>query len=123
MERTFRLGHKANTAEVISSSTHALAGLGDTGSGDKVAMTEPKHGDEDARRFSVNVPRGFFLSLNVPYDEITFDLKMGSGTFGQVFKAHIAGKRCAVKEVFNNGNAQERLEILEDFGKECKIMR
>ena len=123
LERTFRLGHKPNTAEVISSSSHGLAGLGESAAGDKMAVTEPGHDDHASRRASVDIPKGFFLSLNVPYEDITFDLKMGSGTFGQVFKAHVSGKRCAVKEIFHHGNAQERLEILADFGKECKIMR
>mmetsp|Transcript_11483 Transcript_11483/g.23514 ORF Transcript_11483/g.23514 Transcript_11483/m.23514 type:complete len:429 (+) Transcript_11483:194-1480(+) len=121
VDKTFRLGDKANKAEVINQSSHAIEGLGE-GQGDKVAFNHPNDAEKDARRKSMTVPRNFFLSLNVPYNDITFDLKMGSGTFGQVFKAHIGGKRCAVKEMFLNGSAQERLEILADFGKECKIM-
>jgi len=123
-EKTFRLGQHTNTADtVVTASSHSLQGLGDTETGGKVAFTNHHAAVNDSRRDSLNIPRGFFLSLNVPYEDITFDLKMGSGTFGQVFKAHVQGKRCAVKQLFLHGDAQERLEILTDFGKECQIMR
>ena len=32
-------------------------------------------------------------------DEVTLDENIGKGTFGEVFKGHIQGKRVAVKQV------------------------
>lgn len=68
------------------------------------------------------MPGDFFLGLGIPFDEILLDVRIGSGTFGEVFKGHVAGKRVAVKQIFMNGTAEERIELIADFSKETEIM-
>jgi len=70
----------------------------------------------------MQVPGDFYLGLDVSFEDIALDESVGRGQFGEVFRAHIEGKRVAVKQIFIHGTAEERLELIEDFSKECKVM-
>ncbi|GMH66547.1 hypothetical protein TL16_g04456 [Triparma laevis f. inornata] len=82
-----------------------------------------EEGEEGERRMSLQIDGTFFLGLSFPFDLLTLDSNIGKGTFGEVFKAHVHGKRVAVKQIFMNvTDAEERAEMVKDFGKECRIM-
>ncbi|GMI03518.1 hypothetical protein TrVE_jg11870 [Triparma verrucosa] len=109
----------SNKAKVVSAKSHTFRLQ--KGQGVGVLDKENKAGEE--RRLSLQIDNDFFLGLNIAMDEVTLDENIGKGTFGEVFKGHVQGKRVAVKQMFMNpASPEERVELMTDFGKECRIM-
>ena len=89
----FVVSTERNKATVVSQKTHAFS-PSTTRHGMQPGVVEGRSAiDADKRRLSMQVPGDFFLGLDVLFDEVELNEKVGKGQFGEVFKAHVRGKR------------------------------
>ena len=109
-------GHQLTTVKSVKRSTNKNGH-------DTLEMRVEEHGDNLVpRRESTVIPAGFHVGLNYDFEKIVVDSVIGKGSFGQVFKAHVEGVQCAVKQLFLEGDQDSRDEIQADFAKECTIL-
>merc|ERR1711871_1152704 len=66
--------------------------------------------------------KDLFFGLNIDFSQIEKLEEIGQGTYGQVFRCRYEGKKLATKELFLSEIPTERMEILEDFTKEVRIL-
>ena len=102
----FVVSTKPNTATVVSAKTHSFSpGVNSSKRGMAKGMESRSLREKDKRRESMQVPGDFYLGLDLPFEVIELEEKVGRGQFGEVFRAHVDGKRVAVKQIFIHGSA------------------
>ena len=105
----FVVSTKPNKATVVSATTHSFSpGANRSKKGKVKGMDSRSLREKDKRRESMQVPGDFYLGLDVSFEDITLEESVGRGQFGEVFRAHIEGKRVAVKQIFIHGTAEVR---------------
>ena len=97
--------------EVLHAKTHHLDSR-PTGTLIFTANEHEKSGkSSDDNHSSLILGDNEFYGLNVQYDDIEVNECIGSGSYGQVFKARYKGKRIALKKIFLSDVPIEKKEV------------
>eukprot|EP01029_Cantina_marsupialis_P010088 TRINITY_DN230763_c0_g1_i1.p1 TRINITY_DN230763_c0_g1~~TRINITY_DN230763_c0_g1_i1.p1 ORF type:complete len:1081 (+),score=288.09 TRINITY_DN230763_c0_g1_i1:73-3315(+) len=94
--------------------------LGDPSSNGMRIIPKPDTGT--CRPTSTLIDDKTYFGFHVPFEEVEFLSKVGSGKYGEVHKAMVHGKEVAVKKLYFPDSPQEQKVVMTDFAKEVRLL-